>query len=53
MDLGLKILSMLATAWMNPDFAIASICEVQKAPDSDFSEGCEFWACPRIRPVII
>lgn len=53
MDLGLKILSMLATAWMSPYFAVACICEMQRAPDSDFSKGCGFWACPRIRRVII
>lgn len=48
-----KYLSKLAIAWMNPYFAIACICKMLRAPDSDFSKGCGFWACPRIKPIII
>lgn len=53
MDLGLKILSILAAAWMTPYFATACISEMLRAAYPDFSEGCVFWACPRTRPAII
>lgn len=53
MDLGLKILSILATIWMTPYFAMDCICEMLRAAYRDFSKGCVFWTCPRTRPTII
>lgn len=40
MDLGLKILSILAAAWMTPYFATACICEMLRAACPDFSGLC-------------